>query len=620
MTSLEGASLRVRHEKLSLAGATRRDLAELVDKSLLALRPWATPGHALINLPGPVSAAGRSVGGLEAFARSFLSAGFLLSGGDADPHDHAGWYARGLAAGVDPTSRERWGSLQSEAQNRVEAAAIAIALHESREQVWERLAPRVQELIVDWLSGSTGAWYPESNWFWFHNVTHAFLRSVGAPHDQARIEAMLEYLDGCYAGAGWYSDGHEGGHLRNFDWYSGWVMQQFPLWYCRMSAGVPGIEERRTAYAERLRSYIAAAIDLHGSDGAPLFQGRSLVYRFATVGALWTGAVADASPVELGQLRRVAMRTIDYFVRRGSYNDAGLLTLGWHGAFPEMRQTYSGPGSPYWASLGFAGLVLPESHPLWTTPDEPAPLEAADRVVPIPTIGWLVSGTHEDGIVRVVNHGVDHSAAAAEPEHNLYARLAYSTVTGPLAASTGSDQGAVDNQIALIDNRGRWSHRAQIRKGPVHGRQAESTFTAHFADADGGLVPGPRVRVVSFVRGATEVRAARIETHFTGEALVMSGYATPRRPSPGARVGLSSGVVSLTQAGVSGVSTHAEQTPFGADIVVPWVRFEAPESGRWYVTAITLATHSAREYPVLSESENGVVRIDWPDESFDTLY
>ncbi len=623
MTSLETARAAGGFDLPSLAGGGRRELSQLADRSLLALRPWATPGHARFDLPGPGGASGRVVDGVEAFARSFLAAGFQLAGSDSDPHDHAGWYAHGLAAGVDPASAEHWPSPAAEAQNRVEAAALSIALHESRSWIWDNLPPLVQEQLVDWLSGSTGAWYPESNWRWFHNVTQAFLRSVGAPHDQAQIDEWLGYFDSCYAGDGWYSDGGPPGRFGNIDWYSGWVMQQFPLWYCRMSAGEPGIEERQAVYAERLRRYVEAAVALHGANGAPLYQGRSLVYRYATVGALWTGAVFDASPLPPGQLRHVAMGAIDYFVQRGAFNDNGLLSLGWHGEFPEMRQNYSGPGSPYWANFGMAGLVLPESHPLWSAPDLRAPIEEADQLTAMPAIGWLASGTTADGIVRVANHGVDHSGPVAGPERPLYNRLAYSTVTAPLAATTGSEAGVADNQVALVDASGRWSHRSLIEKIAVQDGRAESRYLAHFALTDVEVEPGPWVRTISLVRGPVEVRAAKIESPFEGRSLVISGYPVPRVPSPGARTDLVSEVVGLSHGAVDGHSDHAEQSAFGSDIVVPWTRYERPVPGRWYVASVSLIDHASAdqpsEHPELWELESGGFRIAWQDGSSDRV-
>lgn len=618
----ETAAVRVE----PLRGEGRADLARLADQSLLALRPWASPGRARFDLPGARGKSGRNVDGFEAFARSFLGAGFMLSGATEDPHDHAGWYAEGLIAGTGGSASERWGDLRVEHQNRVEAAEVALALHESRAWIWDRLSPLAQEQIVDWLSGSTGAWYPESNWYWFHNVVHAFLRSVGADHDQARIDETLEFFESCYIGDGWYSDGRANGRLSNVDWYSGWVMQLYSLWYCRMSEGQPGIVAREQQYRERLRPYISSALELHGDDGAPLHQGRSLTYRHATVGALWAGAIFDASPVPLPELRGAALRGIEYFATRGVYDANGLLSLGWHGEFSPMRQDYSGPGSPYWANLGLAGLVLPTEHPLWSSPPAAPPETAVpvttDRVTTMPAIGWVAARTRE-GIVRVVNHGVDHAQSPTGLEQPLYGRYAYSSATAPLPRATGGEGIPVDNQVALIDNHGRWSHRCVIEQIHAEHGTAESAHIARFELANETSEPGPRVRSISVLRGDTEIRAALIEAQDPDEAavqieaLVLSGFAIPQQVAGGARTGLVSDVYALTPGGSEHRTMRDLATPYGSRNDVAWVRYDRPVRGRWYVVAVTLGDRAV-DRPVLSEEDSGL-RVEWPDGHLTTL-
>ena len=51
-------------------------------------------------------------------------------------------------------------------------------------------------------------------------------------------------------GDGWYSDGEPApGRPRNFDYYSGWAMQFYPLWYCRISGDRAGTRACWTATA-----------------------------------------------------------------------------------------------------------------------------------------------------------------------------------------------------------------------------------------------------------------------------------------------------------------------------------------------------------------------------------
>ncbi len=128
------ASLQPDHLRSPLTGWTRAHHVSVADRSLAALRPWASPGHARFALPGPASNAGPASDGLEAFARSFLTVGFLLSGTNDDRSDHAGFYAAGLAAGTDPAAPDRWPRMSEIRQARVEAAALVIGLQESRTQ------------------------------------------------------------------------------------------------------------------------------------------------------------------------------------------------------------------------------------------------------------------------------------------------------------------------------------------------------------------------------------------------------------------------------------------------------------------------------------------------------
>ncbi|WP_055589341.1 DUF2264 domain-containing protein, partial [Peterkaempfera griseoplana] len=418
-------------------GWTRAHWEQLADRMLDAVRPWATPHQALIHLPGPVSGSGRHSDGLEGYARTFLLAAFRIAGADGCGRTAEGLaerYARGLAAGTDPASPERWPRLSECGQAKVEAASVALALHETRPWIWDRLDGPVRDRVVTWFSEMVGAQVPDNNWVWFQAIVEAFLRSVGGPWDQADIEHALARTESWYAGGGWYADGADTPPpLRNFDHYSGWALHLYPLWYCRISgeAAEPGLADR---YRARLRAYLTDLQYLVGADGSPLYQGRSLTYRHAAAAPFWSGQIFGAGALTPGLTRRIGSGMLRYFTERGSLDRRGLLSLGWHGEHLPIRQNYSGPASPYWASKGFAGLLLPAGHPVWTAVEEPLPVERGDFVRTLHAPGWIASGTRADGIVRIANHGSDHADQGPVSGHAydpFYCRWAYSTATGP---------------------------------------------------------------------------------------------------------------------------------------------------------------------------------------------
>ncbi|MGX1564869.1 DUF2264 domain-containing protein [Streptomyces sp. NPDC055506] len=485
-----------------LTGWTRAHWEAIADRLLDALLPYASPGLAQYRLPGPPSHSGPWSDGLEGFARSFLLAAFRIAGSGGQQPGLIDRYAAGLAAGTDPRGPDRWPPITDRGQPMVEAASLAIALHETRPWIWDRLDDRVRQRIADWLGGFVGAVVNDSNWRLFQVITEEFLASVGAPHSRREIDAGLARLEDWYRGDGWYTDGDG----RKFDYYNAWALHLYPVLWARIAGprADPGLV---TAHRARLRSFLHDHQHFFGSDGAPVHQGRSLTYRFATTAPLWAGVLADATPLPPGRTRRLASGALKHFAERGVPDEHGLLTLGWYGPFPPAVQRYSGPASPYWASKAFLGLLLPADHPVWTAAEEPGPVESADVRLALPAPGWLLHSTATDGIVRLVNHGSDRlpppPAEAQDSPH--YARFAYSSATAPEtppAPHTGPD-----NHIALLAPDGTPTPRGRIHPLGAEGPRAASWHRAVLP----GSGEGHRIETVSVVHGPWEVRVHRVD-------------------------------------------------------------------------------------------------------------
>ncbi|MET8847830.1 DUF2264 domain-containing protein [Amycolatopsis sp. NPDC004625] len=614
-------------------GWTREHWTALADRMLAAVDRHRSPGGARIDLPGPASRNGRASDGLEGFARTFLVAGFRVAGErGADPGGLLERYAAGLAAGTDPASPEAWPRPDELGQSKVEAASIALVLQLTRPWLWDRLEDAVRERVVAWLATVVGQPYPPINWVWFRIVVESFLREAGGPWSAADIEEDLAVHASLRRPGGWLSDGDE----RAYDHYAGWALHLYPLLWTHLfdvtGSLCPGSLRHR--WAADLRDYLDDAVRLVGADGSPLLQGRSLVYRFAAAAPFWVGAVTGTSRLSPGLTRRVAGGMVRHFADRGAFEPDGLLTLGWHRAWPAMRQAYSGPGSPYWAAKGLLGLALPADHPVWTDVEEPLPIETGDvaRVVTAP--GWLVSGRRRDGIALVVNHGTDH-ARPGDPRSDapLYARLGYSTATVPPLGSVP------DNTVAVLDADGRASHRAGFStcyatelpggvlaaasRGPVRwvGTGGDDS-PDHGSGRSGPVVAGPVLTVVSVVRQGIEVRLARLGAADAGvRALRLSGWpvAAAARPVTGSGATaetpeLRSAVRNLRGFATTDVAVEAGTSPLGEWTAIPFVTTAGPPAaGEVFAAVVVLDRGGPVEADPALTVTGDRVTVTWPD-------
>ncbi|MFG2786370.1 DUF2264 domain-containing protein [Streptomyces sp. NPDC048419] len=491
-------------------GYTRAHWEAAADSLLAAVEPYATEGGALYDLPGDhPSWSGRLSDGLEGYARTLLAAAFRRD------ETVLQRYAEGLAAGVAGV----WPRVENRGQPLVEAASIALALRLTRPLLWDRLDDGVRQRAAAWLGDALTAEAWPCNWELFPVTVGGFLQEVGHEPEASRkaIERGLARIEEWYVGEGWYTDGDG----RKFDYYNGWAMHLYPVLHAWLADDADLLDR----YGGRLSRHLADYARLFGADGAPMHQGRSLTYRFATTAPLWLGALTGHTPLPPGQTRRLASGALKYFVERGAVDSRGLLTLGWHGPSTALLQGYSGPASPYWASKGFLGLLLPGDHPVWTAQEEPGPAERSDALTAISAPNWLLQSTRSDGLVRLHNHGSED--VRYDP---YYTRLAYSTVTEPSSS--------YDNSVIVGDDPGR----TEIVPLGVGDGWVASRHTA------GG---GATVTSVVLARGAVEVRAHLVAGARPATPVRVTGWAA----SDGARAELLPAVgLSEAPTGVAGLT------------------------------------------------------------------
>ncbi|MEU6916139.1 DUF2264 domain-containing protein [Streptomyces olindensis] len=464
-------------------GYTRAHWEAAADVLLGAVEPYATEDRALYHLPGDrASWSGRLSDGLEGYARTLLLAAFRR---DEKALDR---YAAGLAAGVSGV----WPRIEDRGQPLVEAASIALALRLTRELLWDRLDDAVRQRAAAWLADALTAEPWPCNWELFPVTVGGFLAEAGYEPEASRaaVDRGLERIEQWYVGDGWYTDGDG----RKYDYYNGWAMHLYPV----LHAWLERDERLLELYGGRLERHLADYARLFGGDGAPMHQGRSLTYRFATTAPLWLGALTGRTPLSPGETRRLASGALRYFLDRGAVDDRGLLSLGWHGPDESVLQGYSGPASPYWASKGFLGLLLPPDHEVWTAPEEPGPAERADAVTPLGPPNWLLQSTRSDGVVRLHNHGSED--VRYDP---YYTRLAYSTVTAPAPS--------YDNSVIVGDDPSRTG---------IEPLGAGEGWVASRHAAGGGA----RVTSAVLARGAVEVRVHLVSGAEPGTRVRVTGW------------------------------------------------------------------------------------------------
>ena len=429
----------------------------LVRYAIEGWNAYRTPDGERAHYPGAKSENGRAIEGLEGFARMFPVAGAWLASGRAQSLpagdgriDLADAFARGLAAGTDPSRATYWGRIGDFDQRLVEAADVALGLWLSREHVWSRLDPATRGRVVAWLSGAIQAQPYDGNWQLFPMVVHRALRALGEDVSRwdARMASSWEYFRTFHRGGGWFVDPPHG-----FDYYNAWSIHYAMFWLSRMD---PGFD--RAFAASTVGEFAKFYVHAFGPQGHPL-MGRSVCYRTAAPLPLLTAASLAPGSVPVGEAMRAMDLTWSVFLRRGALSD-GTVTQGFCGTDLSTLASYSGPASCLWALRSLVvAFALDRELGLFAAPRSPLPVERADFSVTQPVTGWTLSGTRATG--RIV------LTIASNPEGDGPARVPYGTKHRALewlmhkprrpdntAALYGRRQYASDAPVALCEAQG----------------------------------------------------------------------------------------------------------------------------------------------------------------------
>jgi hypothetical protein len=524
----------------------REDMQAQVVRLAEPLVPYASPGGARITLGVNIAHHGDAAADLEGYARPLWGLAPLAAGGG----DFAHWdlWARGLAAGTDPAHPEYWGDIGSFDQRQVETAALGFALALAPDRFWDPLSGKERDRVGSWLAGSLDRATPGNNWNFFPVMVSLGLDRVGYAHDRDARHTRLDRLETYALGDGWYSDGA----TEQRDYYIPWAMHFYGLIYAALAGGQD--PARAARFRQRAGEFALGFRHWFADDGAAVPFGRSLTYRFAQ-GSFW-GALpyAGVDALPYGEVKGLLLRHLRWWqARQAQTSPEGLLTIGYGYPQPQVAEQYNGPGSPYWAMKAFLPLALPQSHPFWSAPEQPAADLPPTLAQPHAGVVLMRSG----GDVTMLS-GSQYNPMARGGSAK-YGKFAYSTRFGfsVPAGELGLLHGAYDSMLAVSDDAGDAPAHFRVRE-----RQEESVTT------DDGTVrstwhPWPDVEITTWLTAAApwHLRTHRIRT---GRALhtAEGGFAVDRDGGLATSEGVPGSALAISAAGdLSGLRDLTDGAP-----------------------------------------------------------
>lgn len=423
---------------------SKQDFTRLARRILDPLLPSYSAGGARLHLGETGASYDRTAIELEAFSRPLWALGPFWQGGGRAP-EFQRIYQAGLANGPDPDHPEYWGDTKDYDQCFVEMAAIACAILEVPETVWEPLTPEARANLAAWLGSINRHQLPNCNWLFFRVLVNLALRAVNMPWDPDLLEEDLQAVDSWYIGDGWYSDGSTAVKPQR-DYYVPWALQYYGVLYSVFAADTD--PERAECFRQRALEFGRQFLYWFDADGAALPYGRSLTYRFGQCAFYAACVWAGLEPLPLPVMKGIIVRNLQWWMAKPIFDRSGVLTVGY--CYPQfyMSERYNAPGSPYWGMKSFILLGLADDHPFWTA--EAAPLPAQPGVTELPAAHLLMQRT-PDGQVNAY--------APAEVEQNehgqfaeKYGKFVYSTRFGFSASRSYAElgQAAPDSMLAFV--------------------------------------------------------------------------------------------------------------------------------------------------------------------------
>ncbi|VBB43758.1 conserved exported hypothetical protein [uncultured Paludibacter sp.] len=253
-------------------------------------------------------------------------------------------------------------------QNLVEFGALAISLFTIPEIIWEPLTQSQKDslkaVMISYGDGPTIS----SNWKFFNIFILSFFKQQGYHiNDKLLIEYLQKSLED-YRGEGWYND-HPA-----YDYYSMWAYQLYgTLWSTFF--GNKYYPEIAKQFLSNFKDAVYSYPYMFDRNGKMIMWGRSISYRFASIGIFPFMGTLNEPNINLGWMRKIASETLLQFLENPNFLKDRIPTLGFYGAFEPAVQIYSCRGSVFWMGKAFLGLFLPANNLFWTSKENLGPWE-----------------------------------------------------------------------------------------------------------------------------------------------------------------------------------------------------------------------------------------------------
>ena len=442
----------------SITGWTIESWEEIFSQLMKGIIACASEGKARISIPGRASDNGKLIDELEGFSRSFIMAGSWLKNSKDGSLAIAGetlniaeFYREGILSGTNPKHPEYWGTIVNHSQQIVECGSLAWSLYLSRDWIWNSFSRVEKKQVADYLVQCNRVKYHPNNWLLFPVIINAVLRQLGMPFSIKKIDENLRKCNKMYLGEGWYRDGK----TYQIDYYNAWGFHYYLLmWVILDGDRLPHLAQ---LHKQRMRTFMQNFRYFFSGEGSVPYFGRSATYRFAYLAPIALGLYLDCLEQDLGELKTIYNATLKFFFNRGIISDRHLLTQGYLPPLPALIESYSGPGSPYWAAKAFNLLILPKNHPFWQVKEQPLAVQTDSFSIPIKSAGLLAIGDRQTGHVQLINQKSYHENSSYSYK---YTNFIYSS---SFSYDVGSARNtSCDNALTFSENGKKYVQRSRI--------------------------------------------------------------------------------------------------------------------------------------------------------------